>query len=299
MGFLPAGVQPADLAMEPPEPPMLPPMPGEEEPEDDGEEPEEPPQKSKGVLPRAITWSLYKPRLKGYELAMARRMQSVYHQAEKYVLEQVKRMAPVAKAGDTDIAGLLPPDFRRSVKNAAEPIIRRATLEGGTSALIEIGKDAEFDAADPLVQAQITRRMVMVEQTTETFQRRLNDTVFKAMQDNAGDAEMKKVIEDLFDSQDFHLRTIGRTEASAAFNGGRFEAMQQVGVQRHMWLTAGDELVRDSHAKLDGAVAVLGTNDWAVDGNPVSTPLRYPLDPTAPAHEVCNCRCVTVAVEEE
>lgn len=294
MGFLPAGVQSAEFALEPPPPPMLPPGVGGEE------DPEEPPSDKSKAARGQITWRMYKQRLQGYELAMARRMQAVYNQAEKYTIERVKQFAAISKAtGNDKTDGLLPPGFRQDVKAAAAPIIKKAVIEGGTSAIVEMGRDADFDSADPLVQAHVSRRQVMVEQTTETFSRRLNEVITKAMQDQAGEAEMKVAVEELFDAQNFHLRTISRTESSAAFNAGRFEGMQQVGVKRHMWLTAGDEKVRDTHAALDQAIAVLGTNDWERDGQTVVTSLHYPLDPTAPAAEVCNCRCVTVAVEEE
>jgi HK97 family phage portal protein len=297
-GFLPSSVQPAEFAMEPPPAPVLPPGAGDpnsgEDPED-GED-EKPSKRHKGHR-NGMSWHMFKPRLHGYELAMARRMQAVYHQAQKYTIDRVKELAPVVKATG-DGGGLLPPSFRYDVKQAAAPIIKRAVIEGGTSVIVEIGREAEFDWADPIVQGHVARRQVMVEQTTETFQRRLEETVTKGISDGASDSELKVAIEELYDAQGLHLRSISRTETAAAFNSGRFEAMQQAGVQRHEWLTAGDERVRESHMALDGCVAVVGTNDWEGPSGVVPTQLHYPLDPTAPASEVCNCRCVTIPVED-
>jgi HK97 family phage portal protein len=304
VSFVPSLVRPIEQALEPPAPPQLP---GMNEPdqtdapkEDPEEDPEDKPAKRhKRVVPRNhMDWHGFKPRLVGYETAMTRRMAQVYHAAERHVLAKLDGVIALGMTkGASD--ELLPRDFHRDVQKATEPVIKRSVVEGGEALLIEMGRDATFDLADPNVQAAITRRQAMVGMSSNNFAYRLDETVGQAITDGSSGTQLRASVEELFDMQQLHLRTISRTETSAAFNSGRMEAMQQIGVQRHQWLTAGDERVRDTHAALDGAIAIVGTNDWEGGGGVVATSLRYPLDPTAPPGETINCRCVTIPVEEE
>jgi uncharacterized protein with gpF-like domain len=54
------------------------------------------------------------------------------------------------------------------------------------------------------------------------------------------------------------------------------------------WNTAGDERVRESHADMEGQQVPLGQPFVSGLGND----LMYPGDPSAPAEDVINCRCV-------
>lgn len=95
--------------------------------------------------------------------------------------------------------------------------------------------------------------------------------------------------------------TIARTETGILANSVRFTGLEQEGIERHEWVTAGDDLVRPeegesvepgkgNHRALDGEVVEIG--------KPFSNGLRYPQDPDAndPA-EIINCRCVAVPAE--
>ena len=93
----------------------------------------------------------------------------------------------------------------------------------------------------------------------------------------------------------FRSETIARTEAlRATNNGGHLAFMQAVdeglleeGQIEREWVTARDERVRSSHAKLHGLKR--GINEtFPSEGGP----LLYPGDPAAPADETIRCRCV-------
>lgn len=84
---------------------------------------------------------------------------------------------------------------------------------------------------------------------------------------------------------------IARTEASRAWNAsvlGAAEALE--GPDRPLvkqWRTRGDERVRADHARVDGQLRLLDES-FTVGG----VSMVAPGDPTAPASQVCNCRCV-------
>lgn len=82
--------------------------------------------------------------------------------------------------------------------------------------------------------------------------------------------------------------TISTNETDRAYNEARRVSYQNSGVERHRWVTQGDDRVRDSHRAINGTVQEIG-NSFIPDGT-----LRFPQDPLGPANEVINCRCITV-----
>lgn len=95
--------------------------------------------------------------------------------------------------------------------------------------------------------------------------------------------------------------TIARTESASSISRGRQNEMKKHGIKRHRWLTAQDGEVRTTHGDLDGSVAVVGEKFQYVKGPGAGSfsKLAYPGDMSAPAGEVINCRCLTLAVIEE
>lgn len=84
---------------------------------------------------------------------------------------------------------------------------------------------------------------------------------------------------------------IARTEAGRAWNTSVLGAAQALtGPERPLvkqWRTRGDERVRHDHDAVDGQLRLLDES-FTVGG----VPMVSPHDPTAPANQVCNCRCI-------
>jgi HK97 family phage portal protein len=85
-------------------------------------------------------------------------------------------------------------------------------------------------------------------------------------------------------------QTIARTETARAYNEGRDEAMEQLGVEETEWLSARDEAVRE--APYDHTI----DGETRRRGEPFSNGLRYPHDPSGAAGNLINCRCVALPV---
>ncbi|WP_439082072.1 phage minor head protein [Streptomyces sp. WL006] len=83
---------------------------------------------------------------------------------------------------------------------------------------------------------------------------------------------------------------VAQTEASRAWNAATLAAARAVtGPDRPVvkqWVTRHDARVRASHKAVDGQIRLLA-EPFSVAGVPMQTP----GDPTAPATQVCNCRC--------
>ncbi|MFM9590719.1 phage minor head protein [Streptomyces scabiei] len=86
-------------------------------------------------------------------------------------------------------------------------------------------------------------------------------------------------------------QNIARTESGRAWNASVLGAAQALeGPDRPLvkqWRTRGDERVRRDHNRVDGQLRLLDES-FTVGGVSMSAP----GDPTAPASQVCNCRCV-------
>ena len=88
---------------------------------------------------------------------------------------------------------------------------------------------------------------------------------------------------------------ISRTEVLGAFNSGNRESLKQAAEQglvnpdniQRVWRDASDGRVRDSHVSVDGTV--VGMDEPFIVGG---APLMFPGDPSGPAAEIINCRCV-------
>lgn len=96
-------------------------------------------------------------------------------------------------------------------------------------------------------------------------------------------------------------RSIARTEAVGAFNGGRYAgfvsyAKQVGGDWEKVWLATHDHRTRTTHARETGAdgqrVPLLAP--FAVGG----AAMMYPGDPAGPPQEVIQCRCSILLARE-
>jgi uncharacterized protein with gpF-like domain len=93
---------------------------------------------------------------------------------------------------------------------------------------------------------------------------------------------------------------ISRTQAMTALHLGLDVAVEQTQTVEgkriaRKWVTAQDEKVRSSHASLNGQVKFF--NEPFVSGN--GNWLMRPGDPSAPASETVNCRCMLITEQVE
>ena len=154
----------------------------------------------------------------------------------------------------------------------------------------ETGLDfSEFDAADPKVIDIVSRREVKLAESNVSMRNRVRRSIEEGVKNKESIGQIQDRIKADFNSFSAHrsLR-IARTEVMGATNQARFATMGEEGIEEHTWTTAGDEVVRESHAAQDGVTVRMGT--------PFPNGLRFPGDPDATdPGEVANCRCATMA----
>ena len=82
---------------------------------------------------------------------------------------------------------------------------------------------------------------------------------------------------------------IARTESASAMNGASHLYYEALGISKKSWVSAHDDLVRESHKECEDQGAIPSTSSF-------ENGLMYPGDQNGDADEVCNCRC-TLAPE--
>jgi HK97 family phage portal protein len=130
---------------------------------------------------------------------------------------------------------------------------------------------------------------------TETTMNQMNRVIADSFKDQVSVTEVASRIRDVFDNiSKGRANTIARTETLTAVSIGQRQKVyefkdaypEEAKTMRKVWLTAEDDLVRDSHAELDGV-------ELDID-EPFDNGLMFPRDPDGDAGEIINCRCSTI-----
>lgn len=151
----------------------------------------------------------------------------------------------------------------------------------------EIDKTFDLDLNDPKwlrVQRDRLDKLVGVNDTTIE---RVRSTLVKGLADGLPTSDLRKSLEAVFDGDRARALNVARTEVGTVASSARDETYGELGIEKTEWLTANDDVVRDSH-RIDGEIAKRGEK--------FSNGLHHPHDPAAGPDEVCGCRCDHVAV---
>lgn len=224
------------------------------------------------------------------------------------------RFQTFTAAGDWTIPDpdeILPLDeLQEDFARVGEKRYRRVVKDVAGSILASYG--LTFDESNPLMQgvfAQYGQRITLVSQTTRQD---IMDVLQSAYHEGASIDDTARAIRDRAGLQTFappaegdaaarrqrrveHAsalargRVIARTEMTAAVNAGSLAAVRITGAaQSKTWLSAHDARTRRDHADANGQTVPI-SQPFDVGG----WSMQYPGDPSAPAEEVCNCRCTT------
>lgn len=225
--------------------------------------------------------------------------------------ELMRQRSLVLRALDANGRGLQRAPTKRNIEDAVEAVDAEAlaaTIKPGIIEAYELGGGAVLQESADLAIIDNTavklKKKLLPELASEFYDAQLGhvvaigSTVKKAVNtqllegySNGEDlSDLKDRVRRVFNAGTSRARTIARTEIGIAQNTGRFETMQAQGIEKHEWLSAGDEHVREDH-QIDGEVVAMGDE--------FSNGLKYPNQSGAPAELVINCRCVALPVPPE
>lgn len=148
------------------------------------------------------------------------------------------------------------------------------------------------EGIEPIVKANIAKNATLIKSIPEEFVKNIESIIYSGVSTGSTyksiENQIKGVdgITTVFGKLDNRVKLIARNEVSSINGQINKTRMQNIGITKFEWVTAGDERVRDSHAQLDGQVF-----DW---NNP---PTNERGEKIIPGSDF-NCRCQSIAVIE-
>jgi HK97 family phage portal protein len=121
-----------------------------------------------------------------------------------------------------------------------------------------------------------------------TIEKNIRKTLIEGLAKGEALGDLQERVRGVYNVSRSRTLTIARTESASMINGGKFIEMKKRGVEQTMWITAGDENVRDSHAAQDGVTRPLNTT--------FPNGQKYPNEDIGIPEEFINCRCTAVVI---
>lgn len=131
---------------------------------------------------------------------------------------------------------------------------------------------------------------------SKTTNKKLDKILARGAADGLSEQEIARSIRDGIGGALGNSRamTIARTETHSASQDAAFEAIQETGLNVvKEWISVEDDRTRPDHVDANGQVRDM---DKPFDIGEEGDELLYPGDPSGPANQVVNCRCVCVYV---
>ncbi len=182
----------------------------------------------------------------------------------------------------------LEPTARAAAQRSAESGFESLRSDLGGVFVFGLTNPAVFAAVETSVQ----RVQGILKQTRDALRSQLAEGIRRKETLDQVTARFTAV----FSFERTRAQTIARTETAQVVSATRHAAFETEGVERKLWLTAGDERVRSNH-RVFGQLGAQLLDFNFMNSVGQSGILLHPSDPNGPAAEVINCRCVAVAAE--
>lgn len=202
-------------------------------------------------------------------------------------------------------------DMAASLVEVAAPVHRQAAVEGALSILDLISQERFYgtDNADIFRKTpELPGDAIKAIQARQNYIKTIwvdnfwDDILEKATaavvtEDGPTASVLAGIVRSKFNTTINQANLIGRQEVGTAFNASRFGTMKSQQIDKHEWLTAGDELVRGNDPS-DLFSHVSSNGDVEEIGKKFDCGLAYPQEDGGAAGNVINCRCLTLPVVE-
>lgn len=242
-----------------------------------------------------------------FEKRMVKKLRRIWFDLQKETLENLaavtaedgKSLGPVAeRILDPDIERILYDEdkAKKKIQRALEPIFFDIFEEALSILAEEIpGGLSIVDSNDVELLDYVASKAIKVVRISETVREQIRKALGKAITDKATVQQITERIRERFKFARARSLTIARTETAQTSSGVRHLAMQKEGIERHRWLPANDDEVRESHLR-----AREDPEEWTVNvGKQFPNGLTHPSEVGGPAEEVINCRCIAVPFVED
>ncbi len=200
---------------------------------------------------------------------------------------------------EPDIIDEILPNFQDANERIVE-VSRPFLADGYTLGVGNITNQLQlnFDIGNPRALAAINTRAVELQGLNESIRRRMEkkikpiieDAITNGLSYNEAAADIAQAARDIMNNAQRNAKNIAKTEINKALTQGRFDAMSDLGVEKHMWISSKNPNdPREDHAATDGEVREIGKT--------FSNGLTMPHEAEADPGDVINCGCITIPFE--
>jgi len=171
------------------------------------------------------------------------------------------------------------------LKKLTLPMYRKAIQDGVEVGKELVGKKSVIDdVLNQKVESMVSVAADKIKGINNTIKKQLGSTLDLGITAGESIEQLADRVREVFNVAERRSFVIARTETAGAVNAGTNLYYTEVGIEKKRWVTAGDELVRESHRKIDG--------ETQYPEDRFSNGLAYPGDQeSGDAGEVVNCRC--------
>ena len=255
---------------------------------------------------RKVIWKTFDARARSIEEPFIKSMNKAFKKQNELVDKTIKEACENNKDVGTAIENLYNKDMDEALKHTLAGAFINGLTVGAEHGQSLLGKKSVKEISEE------TRRLfnLWIDQYGLELCQDINDTTKKKLRkilsesiDN-GDSlrnQVKKLVEaadGMFDDEKkWRAELIARTESCTTINAGSTALYQSEGIEQKEWISVQDDRTRDAHLIMDGVVVPI-TEKFEVPetSGTEGAWMEYPGDPTAPAGQVCNCRCTVAGV---
>ena len=176
--------------------------------------------------------------------------------------------------------------YQKDLENITMQMYSRASKEVVERMVDLYGLAYKETLEEYFIYAQNVKHIAdITNRTYQEIRKIAKDTLAQGYHSSTVANVLKDNFSAIFKKKKHNVATIARTETTAITNSLEVYQFKENGIEKASWLTAQDEVVRETHQALDGEVIRLGVETF-------SNGLSYPGDmSTGNGAEVINCRC--------
>ena len=253
---------------------------------------------------RKSIWKVFDARARSIEDPFTKAMRKAFTKQNELLDKAIAKACDEGKDVGTVVENFFGKEANEALKHSLAGAFMNGLTVGAEHGASILGKKSAKEISDEvrrLFNLWIdTYGLELCADMNKTTKDKLRKLLAESVE--AGDSlavRKKKMIEatdGMFaEDKKWRAELIARTESCTTMNAGAVELYRAEGLQYKEWISVQDDRTRDAHLIMDGTVVPI-TDKFEVPATSQSEGafMEFAGDPTAPASQVCNCRC-TVA----
>lgn len=250
---------------------------------------------------RIKLWKIFDARARSIEEPFRKAMVKAFTKQNELVNETIKKACEENKDVGTAIENLYDKNMNEQLKHTLASAFINGLATGAEHALETMPKKSVKAISEQVRQLFglwiDEYGLELCVEMNETTKKKLRYALSDAIEEGDGLRERIKKLceasdETFANDKKYRAELIARTESCSTMNAGATLLYKNEGVQYKEWISVQDDRTRDAHLIMDGVVVPI-TEKFEVPATSQSEGafMEYAGDPSAPASQVCNCRC--------